>query len=47
MDFISTSEVKFDYLGTPDNVGDITLQAEGVIVTITVEPVTGFITISQ
>ncbi|MHC4394067.1 MAG: GspH/FimT family pseudopilin [Planctomycetota bacterium] len=47
VDFNSTSEVKFDYLGTPDNGGDITLQAEGVIVTITVESVTGFITISQ
>lgn len=47
VNFNSTNKVKFDYLGTPDNGGDITLEADGVIVTITVEPVTGFVTISE
>jgi len=47
VNFNSTSTVTFDYLGTPDNGGDITLEADGVIVTITVEPVTGFVTISE
>ena len=47
VDFASTSEVKFDYLGGPDNGGDITLQADGIIVTVTVESVTGFVTISE
>ena len=47
VNFNSTSTVIFDYLGTPDNGGDITLEADGVIVTITVEPVTGFVTISE
>ena len=47
VDFASTSEVKFDYLGGPDNGGDITLQADGIIVTVTVEFVTGFVTISE
>ena len=47
VNFNSASTVTFDYLGTPDNGGDITLAADGVIVTITVEPVTGFVTISE
>jgi len=47
VDFDSASTVTFDYLGSPDNGGDITLTADGVIVTITVEPVTGFVTISE
>jgi prepilin-type N-terminal cleavage/methylation domain-containing protein len=47
VNFNSTSTVTFDYLGTPDSGGDITLEADGVIVTITVEPVTGFVTISD
>jgi prepilin-type N-terminal cleavage/methylation domain-containing protein len=52
VDFDSTSEVKFDYLGSPFdggggplNSGVITLQADGTTVTITVEPVTGFVSI--
>jgi len=47
VNFNSASTVTFDYLGAPDNGGDITLAADGVIVTITVEPVTGFVTISE
>jgi prepilin-type N-terminal cleavage/methylation domain-containing protein len=47
--------IKFDYLGSPynesnsplGNSGIITLQADGSIVTITVEPVTGFISVSN
>ena len=52
VDFDSTSEVKFDYFGSPYNGsgnplnnGVITLQAEGATATVTVEPVTGFISI--
>jgi len=54
VDFDATSEVKFDYLGSPYdgsggplNSGVITLQAGGMSMTISVEPVTGFISISQ
>jgi prepilin-type N-terminal cleavage/methylation domain-containing protein len=52
VDFDTTSEVKFDYLGspyngggTPLNSGDISLQAGGTTMTVTVEPVTGFVSI--
>jgi len=51
-DFDGTSEVKFDYLGspyngsdTPLNSGVISLQAGGTTTTIRVEAVTGFISI--
>ena len=50
VDFDATSEIKFDYLGSPYNGNDnplnsgvINLQAGGATATITVEPVTGFI----
>jgi len=43
--FDGTSEVKFDYLGSPSNGGVITLRADGIPMTIQVEAVTGFITI--
>jgi prepilin-type N-terminal cleavage/methylation domain-containing protein len=50
----STKTIKFDYLGSPYNgsgsslnSGKITLQADGSTVIITVEPVTGFISISN
>lgn len=53
VDFDGTSTVKFDYLGSPYdgnnnplNKGIIKLQAGGTTVTITVEPVTGFISIT-
>lgn len=52
VDFDTTSEVKFDYLGSPYNGGNtalnsgiITLQAGGTTTTVTVEPVTGFVSI--
>jgi len=52
--FDTTSEVKFDYLGSPYNgsneplnSGVISLQAGGTAMTITVEPVTGFISIED
>ena len=53
VDFNGTSTVKFDYLGSPYDAGTsplnrgvIKLQAGGKTVTITVEPVTGFISIT-
>jgi prepilin-type N-terminal cleavage/methylation domain-containing protein len=53
-DFDASSTVKFDYLGSPYNGNDtalnsgtITLQARDITMTITVEPVTGFISISD
>jgi len=45
VDFNSEEAVEFDYLGSPDNGGVITLQADGTTVTIIVEAVTGFISI--
>jgi len=47
VDFNSTGQVTFDCLGSPDNGGDITLQAAGITMTIAVEPVTGFISIED
>ncbi len=38
--------VRFDCLGSPDNGGTITLNTNGTIATISVEPVTGYISIS-
>ncbi len=53
-DFDGTNKIKFDYLGSPYNgnnnplnSGSIRLQAAGITVTITVEPVTGFISVSN
>lgn len=52
VDFDATTEIKFDYLGSPYNgsgnplnSGVINLQAAGVTATVTVEPVTGFISV--
>jgi prepilin-type N-terminal cleavage/methylation domain-containing protein len=39
--------VAFDYLGSPDNGGDVTLQAGTITRTVSVEPVTGYISISE
>jgi type II secretion system protein H len=54
VDFDATSEVKFDYLGSPYNGGNsplnsgvISLQAGGSTVTVNVEPVTGFISVED
>ena len=53
-DFDSTSTVKFDYLGSafngnsqPLSSGVITLQSQGRTVTVNVEPITGYITVSD
>ena len=53
-DFNSDSTIQFDYLGSPLDAGGgpvnnavITLKADGMTVTITVEAVTGYITISE
>lgn len=52
--FDSTNRVSFDYLGSPFNgtganlnSGVITLRAGGITRTVSVEPVTGFISISN
>ena len=52
VDFDTTSEVKFDYLGSPSNgannplnTGVISLRAGQMTATINIEPVTGFISI--
>ncbi|MHC4241542.1 MAG: GspH/FimT family pseudopilin [Planctomycetota bacterium] len=52
VDFDSTSEVKFDYLGSPYNGNDnplnngiINLQAGSTATIVTVEPVTGYVSI--
>jgi prepilin-type N-terminal cleavage/methylation domain-containing protein len=45
VDFNMTATVLFDCLGSPDNGGTVILQADGNTKTITVEPVTGFISI--
>jgi Tfp pilus assembly protein FimT len=39
--------VSFDLLGSPDNGGVITLQAGGITRTVNVEPVTGYISVSN
>ena len=43
--FGGSADVAFDSLGSPDNGGTVTLQANGTTVTITVEPITGYISI--
>ena len=54
VDFDATSEIKFDYLGSPYNGADnpmnsgvISLRAGQMTATINIEPVTGFISISD
>lgn len=47
VNFNSTDIVTFDCLGSPDNGGTISLDAGGPTATITVEPVTGYISISN
>jgi hypothetical protein len=43
----SSEKVTFDYLGSPDNGGTVNLSAGGITKTVTVEPVTGFISVSD
>jgi len=52
--FNATNAIKFDYLGSPYdggygplNSGVVTLQANGTTITINVEPVTGYVSISD
>ncbi len=54
VDFDGTVTVSFDYLGSPRraddgylNTGSVTLSAGGATMTVNVEPVTGYITISD
>ncbi len=47
VNFNGTFGVKFDSLGSPDYGGTINLNANGPTATITVEPVTGYISISN
>jgi len=47
VNFNATQRVQFDCLGSPDNGGTISLNANGPTATITVEPVTGYISISN
>jgi prepilin-type N-terminal cleavage/methylation domain-containing protein len=46
INFDGISTVEFDCLGSPDEGGSIILNANGITATITVEPVTGYISIS-
>lgn len=45
--FNSTQTVRFDSLGSPDNGGTVILNADGLTINILVEPVTGYISISE
>ncbi len=45
INFGGASTVEFDCLGSPDEGGSIILNANGITATITVEPVTGYISI--
>ena len=47
VDFNSSLQVEFNYLGSPDSGGTVRLAARSSTMTITVEAVTGFITISE
>ena len=40
------ADVEFDSLGSPDSGGTVTLQAGGTTATITVEPITGYISVN-
>ena len=45
--FNTIPRVQFDCLGSPDNGGTISLQAGGTTATVRVEPITGFISITD
>ncbi len=47
VDFNSGSAVEFDCLGSPDSGGTITLRADEEIIIVNVEPITGFISITN
>ena len=44
--FGGNPDVEFDSMGSPDSGGTVSLQAGGTTVTITVEPITGYISIN-
>jgi Tfp pilus assembly protein FimT len=44
--FSGNPDVEFDSLGSPDNGGTVSLQAGTATMTITVEPITGYISIN-
>lgn len=46
-DFALSEQVSFDYLGSPERGGTVKLAGGGTTMIITVEPVTGYISISQ
>lgn len=45
VDFNGNPNVTFDPLGSPDNGGTITVTATGLVMTVSVEPVTGYISV--
>jgi len=45
VDFNGNPNVTFDPLGSPDNGGTVTVTATGLVMTVTVEPVTGYISV--
>jgi len=47
VDFGGTSQVKFDYLGSPDNAGTVRIEAGGTVATISVELITGYIAVTN
>jgi general secretion pathway protein H len=47
VNFAGASQVEFDYLGSPDSGGFVTLTAGGKTVTVSVEEATGFISVSD
>jgi Tfp pilus assembly protein FimT len=47
VDFDGNSQIQFDYLGSPDNGGTVQLQTNSITTTVNVEPVTGYISISE
>ncbi len=46
VNFNSNTQVSFDCLGSPDNGGTVNLQGGGTSMTVTVEPITGYVTIN-
>ena len=44
--FNGSPDVEFDIMGSPDSGGTVTLQAGDTTVTITVEPITGYISVN-
>ena len=47
VDFSGAQRVEFDYLGSPDSGGSVTIEGGGTTATISVEAVTGFVTVTN